>query len=51
MDVFGLIAMPLGTIGFVFGISALAQLAELKKQVLSLEQKLENMTESTDKTN
>ena len=33
MEVFGIIGMSLGTIGFIFGMSALTKIAKLEKQL------------------
>jgi hypothetical protein len=33
MAVFGIIGMSLGTMGFIFGMSALAKIARLEKQL------------------
>jgi len=44
MDVFalfGLVALPLAGMGFIFGLSAFAQVAELKKEVQQLRNQLE----------
>jgi len=41
MDVFGLVALPLAAMGFIFGMIAFAQVAELKKEVQQLRNQLE----------
>ena len=33
MEVFGIIGMSFGTMGFIFGMSALAKIAKLEKQL------------------
>ncbi len=42
MEVFGIIGMSLGAVGFVFGISALTQVNSLKKELENLKRKLED---------
>ncbi len=33
MEAFGIIGMSMGTMGFIFALSALSQISELKKQL------------------
>jgi len=43
-SIFGLLGLSLGSLGFIFGMTAYTQIAPLKKELEDLKQKLEEMS-------
>lgn len=43
MDALSITAMPFGILGFIFGMSALSQVSELKKKIVILEKEIDEL--------
>lgn len=43
MDAFSIAIMPLGILGFIFGMSALSEVSELKKKIVTIEKEIEEL--------